>query len=64
MENKVLELIKFVVENFAEKKDEIEYKIEEKEAAIEVTVLLNASDMGKVIGKQGKIAKSFLSKRF
>ena len=58
MENKVLELIKFVVENFAEKKDEIEYKIEEKEAAIEVTVLLNASDMGKVIGKQGKIAKS------
>lgn len=58
MENKVLELIKFVVENFAEKKDEIEYKIEEKEAAIEVTVLLNASDMGKVIGKQGKIAKA------
>ena len=53
-----MELIKFVVENFAEKKDEIEYKIEEKEAAIEVTVLLNASDMGKVIGKQGKIAKS------
>ena len=58
MENKVLELIKFVVENFAEKKDEIEYKVEEKETAIEVTVLLNASDMGKVIGKQGKIAKS------
>lgn len=58
MENKVLDLIKFVVENFAEKKDEIEYKIEEKETAIEVTVLLNASDMGKVIGKQGKIAKS------
>ncbi len=58
MENKVIDLIKFVVENFAEKKDEIEYKIEEKEAAIEVTVLLNASDMGKVIGKQGKIAKS------
>ena len=58
MENKVLDLIKFVVENFAEKKDEIEYKIEEKETAIEVTVLLNASDMGKVIAKQGKIAKS------
>lgn len=58
MENKVLELIKFVVESFAEKKDEIEYNVEEKETAIEVTVLLNASDMGKVIGKQGKIAKS------
>ncbi|MDE5728754.1 MAG: KH domain-containing protein [Clostridia bacterium] len=58
MENKVLDLIKFVVESFAEKKDEIEYNVEEKETAIEVTVLLNASDMGKVIGKQGKIAKS------
>jgi len=58
MENKVNELIKYVVENFAEKKDEIEYKTEEKESAIEVTVFLNSSDMGKVIGKQGKIAKA------
>ncbi len=54
----MLELIKYVVEQFAEKKDEIEYKVEEKETAIEVTVLLNESDMGKVIGKQGKIAKA------
>ena len=58
MENRVQELIKYVVESFAEKKDEIEYKVEEKETAIEVTVLLAASDMGKVIGKQGKIAKA------
>ena len=53
-----LELIKYVVERFAESKDEIEYKVEEKEHAVEVTVLLAASDMGKVIGKQGKIAKA------
>ncbi len=58
MENNVQELIKYVVESFAEKKNEIEYKIEEKENVIEVTVLLNSSDMGKVIGKQGKIAKA------
>lgn len=58
MENKVIELVKYVVENFAEKKDEIEYKTEEKDNAIEVTVLLDPSDMGKVIGKQGKIAKA------
>lgn len=51
-------LIKYVVEQFAEKKDEIEYKVEEKESAIEITVLLAESDMGKVIGKQGKIAKA------
>ncbi|MBD5631830.1 MAG: KH domain-containing protein [Clostridia bacterium] len=58
MDNKVQELIKFVVESFAEKKSEIEYVVEEKENVIEVTVLLDSSDMGKVIGKQGKIAKS------
>ena len=54
----IQELIKYVVGTFAEKKDEIEYVIEEKENAYEVTVLLDPSDMGKVIGKQGKIAKS------
>ena len=54
----MLDLIKYIVEQFADKKDEIEYKVEEKENSIEVTVLLNESDMGKVIGKQGKIAKA------
>ena len=54
----MLDLIKYVVEQFAEKKSEIEYKVEEKETEIEVTVSLAESDMGKVIGKQGKIAKA------
>ena len=54
----MLDLIKYIVEQFAEKKDEVEYKVEETENAIEVTVLLASSDMGKVIGKQGKIAKA------
>ncbi len=54
----MLDLIKYIVEQFADKKDEIEYKVEEKDNAIEVTVLLDESDMGKVIGKQGKIAKA------
>ena len=54
----MLDLIKFIVEQFAEKKDEIEYKVEEKQSEIEVTVVLAESDMGKVIGKQGKIAKA------
>ncbi|MGN0817363.1 MAG: KH domain-containing protein [Candidatus Coproplasma sp.] len=58
MQDNILELIKYVVEQFADKKDEVEYNVEEKEGAIEVTVLLNESDMGKVIGKQGKIAKA------
>lgn len=54
----MLELVKFVVSQFAEHKDEIEYLVEEKNGATEITVLLDESDMGKVIGKQGKIAKA------
>ena len=54
----MLELIKYVVEQFAENKDKVEYKVEEGEDAITVTILLTDSDMGKVIGKQGKIAKA------
>ena len=54
----MLDLIKYIVNTFAEKKDEVEYLVEEKENAIEVTILLAESDMGKVIGKQGKIAKA------
>lgn len=57
-DNKILDLIKYVVETFAENKDDIKYETEEKENVIEVTVLLDSGDMGKVIGKQGKIAKA------
>lgn len=54
----MLDVIKYIVEQFAEDKENIEYQVEEKEHVIEVTVVLNSSDMGKVIGKQGKIAKA------
>ena len=54
---KMLDLVKYVVEQFAEHKDEIEYQVNESEKAVEIVVLLEESDMGKVIGKQGKIAK-------
>ena len=54
----MLDVIKYIVEQFAEDKESIEYQVKEKEHLIEVTVVLNSSDMGKVIGKQGKIAKA------
>lgn len=56
--DRISELIKYVVEQFAEKKSEIKYGVEERENEIEYTVSLAESDMGKVIGKQGKIAKA------
>lgn len=54
----MLDLIKYIVEQFAEDKANIEYRVEETDDAVTVTVLLSDSDMGKVIGKQGKIAKA------
>ena len=54
----MLDLIKYVVGQFAEDKENVEYVVNEKDRVIEVTVILSPSDMGKVIGKQGKIAKA------
>ena len=54
----MLEIIKYIVEQFAEDKEHIEYIVDETDESINVTVLLADSDMGKVIGKQGKIAKA------
>ena len=54
----MLELIKYIVGQFAEDKENVEYSVQEKDRVIEVTVVLSPSDMGKVIGKQGKIAKA------
>ena len=54
----MLELIKYIVSSFAENPDDVEYIVEEKGDTVDVTVLLMESDMGKVIGRQGKIAKA------
>ena len=54
----MLDLIKYIVEQFAEDKANIRYDVEETDEAVTVTVRLSDSDMGKVIGKQGKIAKA------
>ena len=54
----MLDLIKYIVNQFAEDKESVEYAVVEKDRVIEVTITLPSSDMGKVIGKQGKIAKA------
>ena len=54
----MLDLIKYVVGQFAEDKENVEYVVNEKDRVIEVIIVLSPSDMGKVIGKQGKIAKA------
>ena len=54
----MLELIKYIVNQFAEHPETAEYLVEEKGSVVDVTILLEEGDMGKVIGRQGKIAKS------
>ena len=54
----MLELIKYVIGMFAEKLDEVKYDVQEDGNNVDVTITLASSDMGKVIGRQGKIAKA------
>ena len=54
----MIELIKYVVNRFAEKPECVEYDIVEDGDNVSVTVTLASSDMGKVIGRQGKLAKA------
>ena len=54
----MLELIKYIVNRFAEKQEDIEYIVNENGNVVTVTVVLDESDMGKVIGRQGKLAKA------
>lgn len=54
----MIELIKYVIGTFAEKPEEIDYDVVENGNDVTVTVTLSDSDMGKVIGRQGKIVKA------
>lgn len=54
----MIELIKYVVSTFAENPDAIEYDVKEDGNKVDVTITLDSEDMGKVIGRQGKIAKA------
>ncbi len=54
----MLELVKYIVNRFAEKQDKIEYIVKEEDDIVNVTIVLDESDMGKVIGRQGKLAKA------
>ncbi|MBO4323300.1 MAG: KH domain-containing protein [Clostridia bacterium] len=54
----MLELIKYIVGHFVDDPDAVDYAVEENGNNVEVTILLESGDMGKVIGRQGKIAKA------
>ncbi len=54
----MLDLIKYIVNQLAENKDSVEYLTTENGDLVNITIVLEPEDMGKVIGRQGKIAKA------
>ena len=52
------EILSIILNNLADNKDAIEIVETEKENHIDFNVKVVSTDMGKIIGRQGKIAKS------
>lgn len=52
------EILSIILNNLADNKDDIEIVETEKENHIDFNVKVASTDMGKIIGRQGKIAKS------
>lgn len=52
------ELVEIIAKSLVEKPDEVTVTQREDEGAIVVELRVAQSDMGKVIGKQGRIAKA------
>ena len=52
-------LVKYIVENLVDDKESIEIKTQvESEKVTIINVLVNKDDVGKIIGRDGKIASS------
>lgn len=52
------EMLEIIIKNLVEDTESVEITEEQKENIINFTVKVNEKDMGKVIGRQGRIAKS------
>lgn len=52
------EILKLVIENLVDNKESISIKNTEEDGIVKFEVLVPQEEMGKVIGRQGKIARS------
>ena len=52
------ELVKYIAQNLVDKPDDVKVEIKEGERATIIELSVAPEDMGKVIGKQGRIAKA------
>ncbi len=52
------ELVEYIAKSLVEKPDEVKVTVKEEEASVIIELTVAPEDMGKVIGKQGRIAKA------
>lgn len=54
-------LVEYLVKNLVDDIDGVEITEVDKGSVVEITITVNQGDMGKIIGKQGRIAKALRS---
>ena len=54
----MIELVKYIAQSLVEKPEAVDVRQSETEEGIVVELRVDPDDMGKVIGKQGRIAKA------
>ncbi|MCU9612128.1 KH domain-containing protein [Caldibacillus lycopersici] len=54
----MIQLIEAIVKPLVDHPDDVNIKVVEDDARITYKLTLNKSDIGKIIGKQGRVAKS------
>ncbi len=54
----MLELVKYIAESLVEKPEEVKVNQTEDDKTVVIELSVAREDMGKVIGKQGRIAKA------
>ena len=52
------DILEIIIQGLVDNKDEVSIEEINKEKYVEYRVTVNSNDMGKVIGKQGRVAKS------
>ena len=58
MNNKMIELVDYIVRQFVAEPDKLSITAEESENNVNIIITAADNDMGKIIGKQGRIAKA------
>ena len=52
------EILTYIIKSIVDKEDKVEIIEEEQDGVVNLTINVDPEDMGKVIGKQGKVIKA------